>query len=551
MSSEGLLKKATSGRSKKRVKWTHDEDEKLRKAVTSHNGRNWKAIAKAAFEDKKTDVQCLHRWQKVLDPNLVKGPWTKEEDAKVISLVQKLGPRKWSQIAQHLPGRIGKQCRERWHNHLNPDIRKDAWTKEEDELILQLHEKHGNKWAQIAKVLRGRTDNAIKNHWNSFMRRKYGVGGDCKQVRSVAKTANLSAPNKLEDSSWEDEDEAEDECTHRTFADSTTSRRSRHTTPVISIPPTTPKASRQCSTPPSAKAAAALLDLSPEVNAYHEESEEDENRDSNANPINPTYVFCGPSTEVDAGSTGGLEAMLALATAATQERARRPESPLPVEVCKDNAVSKQRQETCKDFDDNTDRDSAQHTERTHSEDERIIYPDTSSCVCPDTADACDLVTLSSMSFAASGWQPIRFEAPSPDSRCDSPELLETNKKSWMHIENNFSPADNSNKRQRVRVSYAHEDAMMALKNENKTPPPPTLPAHACSRNASEDGYEERNVLSAGLISMSANYKRALFANSSNFNILPPYVARPVAMVPSGAFSAPAASRQRRRLSSNQ
>jgi myb proto-oncogene protein len=55
----------------------------------------------------------------------------------------KLGPRKWSQIAQHLPGRIGKQCRERWHNHLNPDIRKDAWTKEEDELILKLHEQYG------------------------------------------------------------------------------------------------------------------------------------------------------------------------------------------------------------------------------------------------------------------------------------------------------------------------------------------------------------------------------------------------------------------------
>ena len=70
-------------------------------------------------------MQCLHRWQKVLNPSLVKGPWTPEEDAKVVQLVNEYGPKKWSLIAAHLPGRIGKQCRERWHNHLNPHIRKD------------------------------------------------------------------------------------------------------------------------------------------------------------------------------------------------------------------------------------------------------------------------------------------------------------------------------------------------------------------------------------------------------------------------------------------
>ena len=74
----------------------------------------------------------------MLDPRLVKGPWTKEEDVKVMELVKELGPKKWSAIADHLPGRIGKQCRERWHNHLNPDIRKDAWTPEEDAVILRL-----------------------------------------------------------------------------------------------------------------------------------------------------------------------------------------------------------------------------------------------------------------------------------------------------------------------------------------------------------------------------------------------------------------------------
>ena len=63
------------------------------------------------------------------------GPWTKEEDEKVIELVKKYGPKRWTLIAKQLKGRIGKQCRERWHNHLNPEIKKTAWTEEEVGLI--------------------------------------------------------------------------------------------------------------------------------------------------------------------------------------------------------------------------------------------------------------------------------------------------------------------------------------------------------------------------------------------------------------------------------
>ena len=132
-----------------------------------------------------------------------KGSWTVGED-QILRDKRKLYGRKWAKIASHLPGRQGKQCRERFVNHLDPDLKKGEWTDDEEAILIALHEHHGNRWANISKQLPGRSDNDVKNHWYSTIQRKFQQHGREKLIQAAVQQVQMMVNNMMSpnNSAW-------------------------------------------------------------------------------------------------------------------------------------------------------------------------------------------------------------------------------------------------------------------------------------------------------------------------------------------------------------
>ena len=152
---------------KKPMIWTSEEDKILIQKAKEYNCKNWSQIA--SFIKDRTAIQCSARYKRI-QPGITKGAWTQEEDNELIKLYKEHG-KNWSEISKFMPHRTGKQIRDRFLNALDDNLNKEKFSKEEDEKIIKLYKSYGNSWCRIAKRLKGRTGDMVKNRFYSSLKR--------------------------------------------------------------------------------------------------------------------------------------------------------------------------------------------------------------------------------------------------------------------------------------------------------------------------------------------------------------------------------------------
>ena len=161
---------------KKPSMWSKEEDERLKRAVEIYGRSNWKSIEK--YVGTRSNQMCAQRWRKKLDPKIVgakKGPWTAEEDEKLKALVKQHGTKgvlSWNPIERGMDfRRTQKQCRERWTNYLDPRLKLGPFTEEEDSKLLELA-RIGKNWKTIVKEMPGRTQPRLRRRLNLLQKRR-------------------------------------------------------------------------------------------------------------------------------------------------------------------------------------------------------------------------------------------------------------------------------------------------------------------------------------------------------------------------------------------
>ena len=148
--------------------WTEEEDKILKEKAKEFNYRNWNSIAE--FIPGKSSIQCSSRYRRIR-PGLIKGSWKKEEDSMLLSLFEKYGEN-WAAISKEMPHRTGKQIRDRFINSLDTRYKRGKFSEEEDKMILKYHKIYGNKWTKIAKKMKTRTGDMIKNRFYSSLKKE-------------------------------------------------------------------------------------------------------------------------------------------------------------------------------------------------------------------------------------------------------------------------------------------------------------------------------------------------------------------------------------------
>ena len=214
----------------------------------------------------RTPLHCMNRWYKVLKPGMRKGPWTKDEDNLLLSIVSSHPSSdkvKWSTVATLLPGRIGKQCRERYFNHLDPSVKKGKWSEEEDTVIFSAQLKMGNQWCEIAKLLPGRTENAVKNRFNSSARKKWQNSQHQGQLLANAVMATNNFTTMLQSTTTDNSDDSIHAVSHKSACTLLEEEQPLPAVPTVPAAPAAPAAPTAPTAPTAPAAPAAPVPAAP------------------------------------------------------------------------------------------------------------------------------------------------------------------------------------------------------------------------------------------------------------------------------------------------